>query len=535
MKEGGPMKTIKALTAAAILALACPLSGAQVFDPRTDGWYFTNWGEQGTYCIGSCDLSWDLFRETYLGINPTRDCTEAPLDCAFYEIFKNCGANGNCGGMSLLALALFKYGGYMGFCSPASFYTGDISPDREDLHRAINILQARQFSASGIENFIDVVDAGHLNNAEAAFFKIRDSLARGDYPVLSIANSLIGEEAHTVIPYRVVDGPSGGYPKRIYLWDPNLPYDDNASRYETGANVMIVNGPQDWQYVQSSTRTYSSSPGGGAWCFAIPMSKILPKSRHPLALDMVFDAIQTAFITGPGAAADQISDDQGRRFYKAGGPASGLETDPAKRLKGAARWRWPSRDFIMGGPPGELYFIRRTVGKKDALTFEIIGNTYRATIGAPGNLIRLEASSGEYVKDTVRIVDLGTASQSVQIETLAKRRSFSVKQLRSDLKSNEWRALEIKDLPVKSGSPVTLEASGNMEALVVASKEKVSGFSLEMQQRVKGRFVSRKTDGLEVSGGRPLRIEPAEWHKLEMTPIEKKVIEGDLLKRPKGR
>ena len=71
-----------------------------------DGWYFSNWGEETPYCVGSCEFSWDLFREAYLGINPTDNCVEAPLDCAFYEIFKNCGQKGNCGGLSLLALAV---------------------------------------------------------------------------------------------------------------------------------------------------------------------------------------------------------------------------------------------------------------------------------------------------------------------------------------------------------------------------------------------------------------------------------------------
>src|SRR2546421_380588 len=126
------------------------------FDPVVNGFYFENWGEAN-------DFSWDLYTRTYLAINPTQDCVEVPLDCAFYEIFKSCASNGNCGGMSMLALALYKFGGFLGFCSPANFYTGDIvgvgssgnytGPDRTDLHQAINIMQARQFSAPGIQNF----------------------------------------------------------------------------------------------------------------------------------------------------------------------------------------------------------------------------------------------------------------------------------------------------------------------------------------------------------------------------------------------
>ena len=58
------------------------MSITDTFDTSRNGWIFENWGETSTF-------SWDLFRRTYIGINPTQDCIEAPLDCAFYEIFKN--------------------------------------------------------------------------------------------------------------------------------------------------------------------------------------------------------------------------------------------------------------------------------------------------------------------------------------------------------------------------------------------------------------------------------------------------------------
>lgn len=83
------------------------------FDPIVNGWNFQNWE--------ASSFDWDLFRDAYLGINPTHDCVQAPLDCAFFEIFKNCAQGGNCGGMSLLSLALFKYGGFMGFARRRDF------------------------------------------------------------------------------------------------------------------------------------------------------------------------------------------------------------------------------------------------------------------------------------------------------------------------------------------------------------------------------------------------------------------------------
>ena len=250
------------------------------FDPQTDGWFFENWREPS-------DFSWDLFRRTYLGVNPTPDPIAAPLDVAFYQIFKSCAAGGNCGGCSMLALALYKYGGFMGYCSPASFYTGGGSgPDRADLHAAINIMQARQFSAFGIQNFVDVVQAGDLNNGLAAFARIKSGLASGDYCMLSIGNGVIPNDAHTVIPYKVDDTTTPGT-KVAWIWDPNFPFDDFPGYYTSDQNRITITGQTSWTYDQkqgvptAGGTTYSGS-FGGAWCFAIPMSLLLHKGRHGL-------------------------------------------------------------------------------------------------------------------------------------------------------------------------------------------------------------------------------------------------------------
>ena len=109
------------------------------FDPQHDGWQFENWREDSPD-LG--DLSWDLYRRTYLAINPSNDPVAAPLDVAFYQVFKGCAGGGNCGGMSMLALAMFKHGGFMGWCSPPDFYlpanmADHKRPARTDLHEAI--------------------------------------------------------------------------------------------------------------------------------------------------------------------------------------------------------------------------------------------------------------------------------------------------------------------------------------------------------------------------------------------------------------
>ena len=149
----------------------------------------------------------------------------------------------------------------MGFCSPAKFYTGRQSPDREDLHRAINILQARQFSTAGIENIMDIIDTDAINDANTVFPAVEQALANCDYPLLSIANDYVGQYAYTVIPYKTEIFPSGnrnyGYPpgaKVMYIWDSNFPYDDNVSRYNSGsrANRLVIKSATNWSYTSGT-------------------------------------------------------------------------------------------------------------------------------------------------------------------------------------------------------------------------------------------------------------------------------------------
>jgi hypothetical protein len=505
------------------------------FDPAVDGWSFQNWGEDGIYCIGSCDLSWDLYRKAYLGINPTHDCVEAPLDCAFYEGFKIIAEKGNCGGMSLLALALFKYGGYMGFCSPASFYTGVANPagithpdgtvepdwmgtDREDLHRAINILQARQFSAGGVENFLDVVDVGNLNNAVEAFERAKALLASGDYPLLSIATSTFAEEAHTVIPFKCEESPAG-YPagtRVMHIWDPNHPYPQDPAHYQgVGPGTpfhMVIRSATDWEYT-SGTRLYPD--GWDGWCFTVPMSAILGKQRQPAALDMVFDALMTAFISGPAAAIMQVTDGNGHRLYTSDGVhlrRGDLETDPTLRLKGVGRWPWYGGTGD-GELPGELYFMRRGHGASD-LEFKVSGSQYKMMATTAGNLLEIEVESAQHSADLVRVSRLGTASRAVEIQALDQPRRVTVRQLRGDVLDAEWKSVEVRSKEV-GRSGLLLRAVGDLEAMEVSSRDRPVRFDLEVAQRREGVVTRLPAKGLATVEDRALHVAPADWQHLD--------------------
>lgn len=497
-----------------IILISSFLSWGGEFDPAVDGWYFENFGTE--------ELTWDLFRRAYLGIYPTQDCEEAPLDCLFFDIFKICAAPGNCGGMSLLALSLYKYGGYLGFCSPANFYTGEEGPDRDDLRQALNIMQARQFSASGLNHFLEISDAGNLNDAENAYEDIKEALASGDYPVLTIANNYLAEAAHTVIPYKVEEDPITGN-KLIYIWDSNFPYDDAPDDYSPTStnNKMVISGPTSWTY-----RDYSGS--GGGWCFAIPMSVYVEKSRHPLAVDIIIDSLMTIFITGTGSTISQITDDEGHRLFKTDAEThtfrSDLEDNPSKKLKGIIRWPWYAQVVKMKAKykiPGELYFMRPRLGKLSALNISLSGTNYKAIISLAGSVIQLNSSSSSRTRDTLRVSGMATGTQSLEIKTPGKKRKFEIKLLRTGTKGKDWRSFIVKNLNISRDIPVTVTAVGDLEGVLVSSLDKKVSFELDIQQRLKHKTARRSAGKLSTSPGKVLRVAPKDWRNLKKTELEK--------------
>lgn len=513
--------------AAAIVALllgilAFPMLGDQ-FDPKLDGWYFSNWKEESPNCVGSCEFTWDLYRQTFLGVNPTHNCVEAPLDCLYYDIFKTCAAGGNCGGMALLALALYKYGGYMGFCSPAYFYTGAEGPDRDDLHRAINIFQARQFSASGVENFLELVDSGDLNNADRAFYEVKENLGKGDYPVLSLANSFYGgENVHTVIPYAVEENPAG-YPtdtKIMHIWDSNHPYDEDPDHYAdwNTANHLVITDDYDWSYTSGST-LYSGSGWDSAWCFCVPMSKILHKSRQPMALDVMFDALLTVFVSGPGAVLSQVSDEDGHRLFAR--PRTSTEEiwekDPEMRLEGAFRWPYGGRS---SPDDPQLFFLRQPDENRDReVSFTVDGASYRLVLVSGGNIFQIEGRSAGSARDLISLSG-STENPYLRITTSSPERTLSLRRLRSKPGGDDWRGLLLSDLTISAETTVTIATVGDLSAIEVESTDTQLAFALSAQSKTRTDLLSRDFGKLSAPAGRRLQVGPTDWTRLDTTSLK---------------
>jgi hypothetical protein len=476
------------------------------FDPTRDGWFFENWGE-------ATDFDWELFRRTYLAINPTEDPIASPLDVAFFQVFKSCAANGNCGGMSMLALALYKYGGYMGYCSPAAFYTGGgDGPDRADLHQAVNIMQARQFSAAGIRNFLDVVKAGQLNDGVAAWRRARSGLASGDYCMLSLSNGVFGDAAHTIIPYRAT---MSGSSYVLHVWDPNRPYDAFPAHYDGDHNRVVITGPTSWTYDQTAGglfggTLYSGSMNG--WCFAIPTSLEIHKGRHPISAGFLLTGLTALFVSGVGAAVTQIEDDEGRRLYtsdRTHRSRGDLESSPARRLPGVAPWPWPGG--LGGQLPGDLFFLERPPGSSP-LNVSVRGDEYRLLHASPRHLTEVTAGRAQArAKDRLRLAGSPDDAQSVAVATRASRR-VDIHHLRQEA-PQAWRSLRVRGALIDDDR-LRVDAPAAFDAVEVSGTTARPRLDIELRRYDGEGVVRRRLAPRGIPAGRTLRVAPADWDRL---------------------
>jgi hypothetical protein len=505
------------------------------FDPTIESWSFSNWDDP--------TFSWDLMRRTYLAINPTQNAVEAPLDSAFYEIlYKAAGSKGNCFGMSMLALALHKFGGFMGFCAPASFYTGDYlnsphtGPDRAELHAAINVMHGRQFSAAGVRDFLDRVKQHQLNNGYAAFERIVSGLGSGDYALISLSNGVFGKEGHVLIPYDYEDQ---GSTKLLYLWDPVRPYVGHPEFYSGGHNKLVISSPTSWHYDQNYTASTGPVTDGHAfdgsnlgWCFAIPMSVDLHKGRQPLSVGFLATEITFLLASGTGASVTQIEDDDGRRLFardRIHSSYADFETSPSTALEGVARWPWLN---AAGGDGslGDLYVIERPRGSAP-LTVTVRGSNYRLLQAGAGHLVEIEAAAAAPARDRVRIEDFTGSDQAVELRTESALRTVSVRQLRPENELGHWRAAAVSKARVEKGR-IRIGTADRLGRVEIAADTKRHAFHVELQRYRGDRLASRDLGRHVIEPGESLAFRPKSWDAIEKTPVDRVRRAAPSPKRP---
>jgi hypothetical protein len=373
-------------------------------------------------------------------------------------------------------------------------------------------MQAHQFSASGIRNFLDIVKAGQLNDGVAAWNRIRDGLASGDYCMLSLSNGIFGDSAHTIIPYRAE---MSGSSYVLHVWNSNVPYAFYPGHYDGDHNKIVINGPTAWHYDQNvpdnvGGAVYDGSNNG--WFFAIPTSLEIHKGRQPISAGFVLTGLTTLFVSGVGAAVTQIEDDHGRRLYTSNTvhrSRGDLEISPARRLPGVAPWPWPGG--VSGDLPGELFFLERPAGSP-ALNVSVQGGQYNVMHLSSRHLTELTAKGGAAnANDMLRLEHSPGDDQSIAISSGAARRRFDIHHLRCEA-PGAWRSVRVRNAVITSDRLQVLApaASGGIEISGTARRDVDVEF-----KRYDGFDVARcNFTRLRVPAGRALQVTPADWKSL---------------------
>jgi hypothetical protein len=181
--------------------------------------------------------------------------------------------------------------------------------------------------------------------------------------------------------------------------------------------------------------------------------------------------------------------------------------------------------------PGELYFMRRSVGNPSDLHFTFSGKKYEATISLAGNMIKINSESATRTKDIIKLSRMATAAQSLEIQTLGAQRKFNVKQVRTGATGKEWRSIDVKELNVTRSTPVTINVLGDMEAVAVSSLDKQVSFNMTLQQRFKGEVSTMAVDRLSTTPGKVLRLAPGNWETLDKTKLEKIEVKKEVIQQ----
>jgi hypothetical protein len=214
------------------------------------------------------------------------------INQAYYElVVKGIAAGGNCFGMSLEAAYAWK--GQSLFSLPLSRFTSWPAVEHD-----INIRHAYQAGAESIWWLVGQFVQGHTHDPVTVFNETRDCAARGDRPVLCLAqNADFSGAPHCILP---ASWDTSKTPWRMQIFDPNF--------MSTLRDVFVDPVNNRFSYAGASSYAGTASDGGRLYYF--PFSVLGERPRTPdfelLMLLMagiilfVGDSGETVSLTDPG-------------------------------------------------------------------------------------------------------------------------------------------------------------------------------------------------------------------------------------------
>ncbi len=479
-----------------------------------NGWRFHNFTDS--------TFSWDIYRDTFIGIYPTEDAVASPFDVLFYEqVYKSkLSEHGNCFGMSLLNLMIQKNGGHLGYCAPVTQYSGDptpagAGPTDQMLRRAINIMHGHQVNLPTLQFLLNIFAQHFSKDASYAFDQFNYWQSRGDLTLVSITKGALPTSGgHTLIAYRAVD--LGGGNKKLFVLDPNRTWGSTTDQtwYNSESNFIQITN-QAWSFEMAGTDgTWSGDPGSGGNIVITPISVTGPHTRSPSSLGttIIGTILNTLLLTGDGAQIEQITDAQGKRLYKPG--TLDLDNDPSTGMMNLLPWI-PSDQEPSGRQTGaQLLFQLGSSGGALHITVSAGAGGYTLSSTSGRTIVSVTARSGSGT-DMLTIRNPGTAASSVSLENQRGASEYDVTITRAQIPSSRVRVLGASRLRINGPGAVQIGLANNGEGLEISAPQASLHYDLTLSQVTRQGPQALTRSEMSQDPGASRTVQPLDWQKLK--------------------
>jgi hypothetical protein len=494
--------------------LACPVYGDDY--ASKNGWRFLNFSDS--------TFSWDLYRDTFIGIPPTEDPFSSAFDVLFYEqVYKSkLSADGNCFGMSLLNLMIQKNGGHLGYCAPVTQYSGDptssaMGPTDPMLRRAINVMHGHQVNLPTVQFLLNIF-AQHFNRDGAyAFDQFNYWQSRGDLTLVSITKDLNPSDGgHTLIAYRAVD--LGGGNKKIFVLDPNRTWGSTTDQawYNTESNFIQITN-HAWSFDMGGD-TWSGDLASGGNLVITPASVTGPLSRSPASLGdtVIGQLLNTLLLTGDGARIEQVTDARGKRLYKPG--TTEIDTDTSTGMVNSMPWFLSDQRSARHQIGAVLIFQLGSSG--GALRVEVSAGTGGYTLNSTsGRTIASVTARGGTGTDVLTIRNPGTAAAGITLENQRGASEYDVTITRAQTPHSQVRVLSASRLRINGEGVVDVGLANAGDGLEVSSRQAALRYDLTLSQITRrGPEALTRTD-LSQDPGAARTVQLQDWQKLKSAQV----------------
>ncbi|GMA23376.1 hypothetical protein GCM10025864_11350 [Luteimicrobium album] len=234
------------------------------------------------------------------------------LDQLFYAlVIDGLARGGNCFGMSLESIYVDK--GQSAFSLPLSRFG-----DWNQLVETFNTKHQYQVGSAPIWWFVDQFLSGHTHDPKTVFLETQAAAARGDDPVLCIAqNADFSGAPHCIRP---IGWDTSTSPWTITVHDPNFPSTSRTLQVDPNANTFHYAG---------AGATYDGTSSSGGRLHYMPFHLLSSREHTPVWDAILLILAGTVLILGSDAETVSLTDLQGNDLDGFGARARQLEASGA--------------------------------------------------------------------------------------------------------------------------------------------------------------------------------------------------------------